>query len=272
MKLQLINLLLFSDKRKNFLLLLADGSKSINEALIELQISRISFLPQVKKLKDEGLIVQEGDMYRLSQIGNILVKKLKPLVDAADVFENNKLFWNYQKLDVVPFEYLKRVGELKGCCQIEPGVINGFDPFPDIVKNFSENAEVMMFYSYFHPQLPPFLLSLAKKGVKLRLVVLKIVFERFVMDFQKETEQILGQENSSVFILDTAVLEVPALIAVSNLTLFLGFFNKNCRFDGQYLKSSESSSLQWGKELFDYYMNEAKKVSSLGDFCDLFHH
>jgi len=194
MKLQLINLLLFSDKRKNFLLLLVESPKSINEVLSELQISRISFLPQLKKLKDEGLIIQEGDIYRLSQIGNILVKKLKLLVDTVDVFENNKLFWEYQKLDVIPFEYLKRIGELKGCCQIEPGIMHGFDPFPDIMENFSENTEVIMFYSYFHPQLPSFLLSLAKKGVELKLIFPKIVFERFAADFQRETVQILMQK------------------------------------------------------------------------------
>ena len=62
MKLQLINLLLFSDKRRDFLLLLAEGPKSIDEALNSLQISRVALLPQIKKLKEEGLIVQEGDI------------------------------------------------------------------------------------------------------------------------------------------------------------------------------------------------------------------
>lgn len=66
MKLELINLLLFSDKRKNFLLLLAEGPKNIDEALNLLRIPRVSLLPQIKKLKEEGLIVQEGDIYRLS--------------------------------------------------------------------------------------------------------------------------------------------------------------------------------------------------------------
>ena len=66
MKLELINLLLFSDKRKNFLLLLAEGPKSIDEVLDLLQIPRVSLLPQIKKLKEEELIVQEGNICRLS--------------------------------------------------------------------------------------------------------------------------------------------------------------------------------------------------------------
>lgn len=266
MKLQLVNLLLFSDKRKNFLLLLAEGPKSIGEALIELQVPRISFLPQVKKLKEEGLIVQDGDMYRLSLIGEILVKKVRPLVDAAGVFESDEFFWSQRKLDVVPFHLLKRIGELKGCHPVEPGIAHGFDPFPDIVKNFSEPSEVMMLFSYFHPQVPPFLLSLAMKGVELKLVVLREVFERFAKDFLNEAEQILKQEHSSVFVLDTTALETPALIAVSDRTLVLGLFNQKGRFDGQYLTGSEPSSLHWGKELFDHYMNEAKEVSSMESF------
>ncbi|MCQ1534600.1 winged helix-turn-helix domain-containing protein [Methanosarcina sp. KYL-1] len=260
---QLVNLLLFSDKRKNFLLLLAEGPKSIGEALIELQVPRISFLPQVKKLKEEGIIVQDGDMYRLSLIGEILVNKARPLVDAAGVFESDEFFWSQRKLDVVPFHLLKRIGELKGCCPVEPGITHGFDSFPDIVENFSEPAEVMMLFSYFHPHIPSFLLSVAKKGVELKLVFLRVVFERFAKDFHNEAEQILKQENSSVFVLDASAQETPALIAVSDHTLILGLFNKKGRFDGQYLKGSEPSALYWGKELFDHYMGEATEISSM---------
>ena len=107
MKLQLVNLLLFSDKRKNFLLLLAEGPKNIDEALNLLQIPRISLLPQIKKLKEEGLIVQEGDICRLSVIGDILIKKVQLLLDATSVFEENDYFWSQRKMDTIPFSFLK---------------------------------------------------------------------------------------------------------------------------------------------------------------------
>lgn len=48
MKLQLVNLLLFSEKRKNLLLLLAEEPRNIDEIPDLLQISRISLLPHIK--------------------------------------------------------------------------------------------------------------------------------------------------------------------------------------------------------------------------------
>ena len=75
MKLQLVNLLLFPDTRKDFLLLLAEKPRNIDEILGLLQVSRISLLPHIKKLKEENLIVQERGIYRLSAIGEIIPKK-----------------------------------------------------------------------------------------------------------------------------------------------------------------------------------------------------
>jgi predicted transcriptional regulator len=93
MKLQLVNLLLFSEKRKDLLLLLEEKPRSIDEILDMLQIPRVSLLPHIKKLKEEGLILQQGDIYSLSIIGSILVKKASPLLDAASTFEGNDYYW-----------------------------------------------------------------------------------------------------------------------------------------------------------------------------------
>ena len=52
----LLDLILFSEKRKDFLLLLKEGPKGIEETLEKLQVPRTAILPQIKKLKDIGLI------------------------------------------------------------------------------------------------------------------------------------------------------------------------------------------------------------------------
>lgn len=263
MKLELINLLLFSDKRKNFLLLLAEGPKNIDEALNLLQIPRISLLPQIKKLKEEGLIVQEGDICRLSVIGDILIKKVQPLLDATSVFEENDYFWSQRKMDTIPFSFLKRIGVLKCCQLIEPGSDHRSDLFADNVNYFAESAKVMLLFSYFHPCIPSFSLELAKKGVELRLILSKDSFEIFCKDFHSEGEKILAQENATIFVITEETIEIPAMVAVSESKLFLGLLNKKGKFEGQYILSSESSALSWGKELFEYYIEGSRRVSSM---------
>jgi predicted transcriptional regulator len=262
MKVELINLLLFSDKRKNFLLLLAEGPKSIDDILDLLQIQRVSLLPQIKKLKEQRLIVQEGDICSLSAIGNILIKKVQPLINAISVFEENEYFWSQRKLDTIPVPFLKRIEMLKCCQLIGPGIENWSDLFPESVKQFDKSAEVLLLFSYFHPSIPPLCLECAKKCVKLKLVLSRDSFEKFCKDFHSEGEKILAHENVIIFLRTEETLEMPVSVAVTESKLLLGLINKKGKFEGQYILSSESSALSWGKELFEYYMEGSRKVSS----------
>jgi predicted transcriptional regulator len=267
MKLQLVNLLLFSDKRKNLLLLLSEGSRNIDEILDLLQVPRISMLPQIKKLKEEGLIVQKGDAYHLSIIGDILVKKARPLLDAASIFEDNDYFWSYRKLDSIPFHLLKRIGDLKGIQLLEPGFAHGFDLFPELINHLAGSSQVMLLFSYFHPQIPSFSLELTKKDVKVQLILSRDSFDRFSEDFHDTGEKILAKKNASIFVYTGTPLEIPALIAISENVLLIGFFNKKGRFEGQYLLSFEPRALVWGRELFEYYVERSERVCSM-DYPD----
>ena len=262
MKLELINLLLFSDKRRNFLLLLAEGPKSIDEVLYLLQIPRISLLPQIKKLKEEGLIIQDGDVYRLSAIGNILIKKAQPLLNAISVFEENEHFWSQRKLDIIPVPFLNRIGVLKCSQLIGPGIENWSDIFPESVKHLNESTKVILLFSHFQHSILFFCLELAKKGVELRLVLSKNSFERFCKDFCSEGGKILAHENATIFVRTDETVEIPAGIVVTESKLLLGLINKKGKFEGQYILSSEPSALSWGKELFEYYVEGSRKVSS----------
>jgi predicted transcriptional regulator len=262
MKLELINLILFSDKRRNFLLLLAEGPKSIDEVLNFLQIPRVSLLPQIKKLKEEGLIVQEGDVFRLSVIGSILLKKAQPLLNAISVFEENEYFWSQRKLDTIPIPFLKRIGVLKCCQIIGPGIDDLSNLFPEAVTHFNEYSKVMLLFSFFNPSISSLCQEFAKKCVELKIIFTKGSFERFYKDFRFEGEEILALKNSIIFLRAEETIEIPAYIGVTENKLLLGLSNKKGKFEGQYILSSESSAISWGKELFEYYIEESRRISS----------
>lgn len=267
MKLQLANLLLFSEKRKDLLLLLEEKPRSIDEILDMLQISRVSLLPHIKKLKEEGLILQQGDIYSLSIIGSILVRKASPLLDTASTFEDNDYYWGQRKLDSIPFHLLKRIGDLKGSQLLEPGLTHGFDMFPELIDHFTGSSKVMLLLSFFHPLVPSSSLELTKKNVQVQLLFSRDSFNRFSGDFRDTGEKILAKKNSTVFVYTGLPLEIPALLAISDSVLLLGLFNKKGRFEGQYLRGFEPRALAWGRELFEYCKDKSEKVSSI-DFQD----
>lgn len=256
----LVDLILFSEKRKDFLLLLKEGPKNIEEALEKLQVPRTALLPQIKKLKEEGLVIHEEGIYRLSAIGEIVVEKMQPLIDTLSVFERNEEFWANRKLAPIPPYLVNRINELGNYSLIEPDLSHTFDLNPEFVKNLSNSTYIHMFYSYFHPQLPALVLNLARKRVEISLVLSEAVYLRLVEDFKEEGKEFLKMENSSLYILEKKEIEIPALIATSNGIMTMGLFNENGRFDRQYVISSAPQAVKWGQELFEYYRDMSREI------------
>ncbi len=256
----LLDLILFSEKRKDFLLLLKDGPKDIEETLEKLQVPRTAILPQIKKLKEENLVIQEEGVYRLSTIGEIIVEKMQPLLKTLEIFEKDEDFWADRRLSPIPPYLMKRINELGDYRLIEPDLSHTFDLNPEFVTYLSSSNCIHMFLCYFHPQFPAFFLDLGRKGIEISLVLNDAVYSRYVEDFKKEGEEFLKLENSSLFILEKKEVEIPALVTSTNKIMILGLFNENGRFDFQYVTSFERGAIKWGEELFQHYRDMSREV------------
>lgn len=241
-------------------MLLKEGPKNTQEILDRLQVPRTALLPQIKKLKEQNLVIHEEGVYSLSLIGEIIIEKMKPLLDTLDVFEKNEEFWADRKLTPIPPYLIKRISELENYNIIEPDLSHTFDLNPEFVKNVSNSNHILMFFSYFHPQFPSFFLDLARKGIEISLVLSESVYLRIAEDFKKEGEEFLKIENTGLFILDRKGVEIPAVVASSDKIMLLGLFNENGRFDRQYIISFEAGAIEWGKELFEYFRDMSREV------------
>ncbi len=257
----LLDLILFSEKRKDFLLLLNEGPKDIEKVLEGLQVPRTALLPQIKKLKEEDLVIHEEGIYRLSTIGEIVVEKMQPLLDTLSIFEKNEKFWADRKLVPIPPHLIKRICELRNYRLIEPDLSRTFDLNPEFVKNLSSSSYVHMFCSYFHPHFPTFFLNLARKDIEVSLILSEAVYLRLVEDFKEEGKELLDMENSSLYVLEKKGMETPALVAVADKIISLGLFNENGRFDRQYVISFEPQAIKWGEELFEYYRDMSREIT-----------
>ncbi|HET8686959.1 MAG TPA: ArsR family transcriptional regulator [Methanosarcina sp.] len=89
MRSSLITVLLSSEKRTELLLLLKKKSRTIEEINNELGTNSVAILPQLKKLKENGLVIQEDRRYDLSLLGRIIVRKMESLVKAFRQLEDN---------------------------------------------------------------------------------------------------------------------------------------------------------------------------------------
>lgn len=267
MESNLLDLILLSDKRKNVLLLLLEGPKDIETLKKALNASATAVQPQVKKLKEQHLIVQEKNLYKLSDIGRVVVEKMKPLVDTLAVLEENTSYWAEREVNEIPHCLLQKISELGHCTIIEPQIDYMFELVPEYVKNVRMAKELRTAISYFHPLFPSFFLEIAEKGIPISLVIPEPILKRWVEDYREQTEQYLKKENAKLFVCMDCE-RIPAVAAADNF-MAMALFPKSTVFDRKYVICFDPGARAWGKELYDYYEQRSKQIKNIDNYTQV---
>ncbi|MBP1909580.1 helix-turn-helix transcriptional regulator [Methanolobus bombayensis] len=258
MKASLVDIILNSEKRKNVLLLLMEGEKSRDEIKTSLNVTSTALIPQIKKLKEHGLVIQNGDYYILTNMGKVLVANMIPLLNAVEVFEENRKYWLNRDLNGIPEFIMKRFGELGNCVIIEPDLNYLFEFPKEFTENIHKSNYVMAFNAYFHPEYPAIYSNLAEKGIHVSLVTTNPVHERMQADYAEEMKKFIDYENTELFVSDE--MTGLATLVTTDRFLFLCFFNNQEQYDHTILMSFDSKALQWSEELFAHFKERAEKI------------
>ncbi|AKB23722.1 Transcriptional regulator, ArsR family [Methanosarcina sp. MTP4] len=261
MESSLVDLVFRSDKRKNLLLLLENGSKNIDDIKNELDVTATSILPQIKKLIDSDLIVQEDKMYSLTLLGEFIVKKVKPLISALDVVEQNSTYWTGHDLNAIPRNLLERISELEGCILIEPDLNHIYEPAQEIIDNMGNSKRVATFASYFNPSYLPLYVELGRKEVELSLNFTQSVWDHLSSEHYDMIKEVMEMENVSLYVSREGTK--PTEITITDKIMLLGLFDKNGKFDQQFVMSGKPRALRWGQELYDYFKTLSKQVNKI---------
>jgi len=99
---QLLELIFLSEKRKNLILFLKDGPKSISEIKESLNVGLVAILPQLKKLRESSLVLKAGDVYNLSPLGIAVAGKMQPMIDVLNVFGSKYEYWANHAVESIP--------------------------------------------------------------------------------------------------------------------------------------------------------------------------
>jgi len=262
LQLELLELIFLSDKRKQLLLFLKDGPKNIDEIKETLEVTSTAILPQIKKLKEKSLVVQEDKNYNLSLIGKVLVEKMQPLVSVIDVFEDNFDYWAERDFQGIPTSFRRRLGELRKCKLIQPDLDRMFELDPEIVENLSKSSSVLECIAYFDPSLISICQELARCGVKLSFLMSRPVFEHYSKDYLEDFRNVLAFENVEFF-LYSGELRIANLTITDRFVMISLFPKGQKHFDRESLISYEPSAIKFGNELFDELLRDCTRITQI---------
>ncbi|HOA67704.1 MAG TPA: winged helix-turn-helix domain-containing protein [Methanosarcina thermophila] len=254
----LIDLLFMSQKRKDLLLLLKNGGKKIEEIVDTLNVTPTGMLPQIKKLKDEHLVLQEDKEYRLTPLAEILVEKMEPLLDTLQVIEENVGYWQERDLTALPREFLERLNELKSYFIVRPDPDNIFEPPAIFLENIEKSRKILSFSSIFHPIISEIFLANKDDDTEITLIVTEKIYERLKTDFEEELRLYLTREKKKLF-LCTGDIKI-AMIVKTERFMAVDFLTSKGSFDQETLICFEPAALKWAEDLILHYQKQAQEI------------
>jgi predicted transcriptional regulator len=259
MKHYLLNLTLLSGRRRDILLLLKEKPRSIDmiKELLKVKTSLIQL--HMKKMIDSGLIIRKNKIYSLSELGEIIVENMQPVLRMAELLGENTEYWLNHDLSPIPKFLLERIDELGPCEILEPDSMHLFETPKILIDSILSSKEVLTFTTYSHPQAPLIYAKLAEKGAEVTLCTTESVAHRLFSSYRKEAEKPSGARNSKLFILRESEKTVPSLIVTDRL-LMLKLFETSGKLRDQLVLASGERALCWGKELFQYCMEAAEPL------------
>lgn len=254
----LIELLFMSQKRKDLLLLLRDGGKTLEEIVDILNVTPTGMLPQIKKLKEEFLVLQEDREYRLTPLAEVLVEKMKPLIDILEVIEEHKDFWQERDLTGLSPAFLKRLNELKPYSLVKPDPDKIFETPAVFLENMEKSTNILSLSSIFHPVFLETFLRTENNDAEITLIVTKRIYERLKKDFEKELKLYLNQEKKRLFVCADEVK--IAMLTKTEHFMMADFLTWKGAYDQESVISFEPAPLKWAEDLILHYKDQAQEI------------
>ncbi|MBP1908953.1 helix-turn-helix transcriptional regulator [Methanolobus bombayensis] len=261
MKLALLGTLFLSDKRKDLLLLLIEKPMNIDEIKSTLNVTSSAMMTQIKILVDQGIILYEDDQYRLSSFGEVIVKKMVPLLNTLMVFENNKQYWENHKVQGIPANLLERIEELGSCELVEPELNRMYELPKKLTDNLLQSKYIMEISSSFSPAYPYKYVELARKGVRISLIITEPVFERLETEYFEQLKDYLGMENTELFVFKDEIGFASSVVTDRFLSLTL--FYKNGMLHNHAMMSFEMNALIWGEDMHKFFRKTSQEVENI---------
>lgn len=268
---------LLSEKRKDILLLLKEeGSKSSDDIKDTFDFPWKSMTPQIKKLINWGLVLEDNNKYTLSDMGSVIASSMQSFLNILYLYEKNLTFWSDHDLSSIPFHMLSRIGELGSIEIIERSGSDFFLIPKEIKGHLTDSKRVLSFSSVFYPYTPFLYHTVIEKDIEFICIYTRSVLEimqteynDFLLEninnlitknkFIKYKQSVLDNKDSRFLMYEGEL--TPISMIVTDRVFFLSLMDKKGRFSTRSLIAYESQALKWAEELFIYYKERSKPIS-----------
>ncbi|NLI61851.1 MAG: DUF1724 domain-containing protein [Methanosarcinaceae archaeon] len=243
---------------------LLEGDKHTNELIKNLGESSVSLLPQIKRLVDEGLIVQNDGICSLTMIGELIIKQSETLIRNSDLINKNIKFWSRYDLSDIPDYLLGRLYEIGKFDIIEVDLRSVYyEPNPYIDKMIKDAKFLRTFTTMNQPEYVETYYNCILSGCNTEILFPKALYDILKSNPENVRKKESLPENSRLkFIITSPDIKI-AEVTVTDEVFMLTPYPLKESLDYRYLISKEKSAIKWGNDLIDHIKSISEPVPDI---------
>ncbi|MDW7731587.1 MAG: winged helix-turn-helix domain-containing protein [Methanolobus sp.] len=256
----LLSILTYSEKRKDILFLLAEGPHTLSDIKDYFNVSSPEIFPRLKEMEHSNLISKDDKIYSITPIGKAILKHYRPFLDMLSTIEKNETFWKDHMLDDIPEASLENLSELIGCEVVADSIENIYESHKVFQENIDRSNVLKGVSSIFIPSYPDFFVGLVSNNVPTSLILTENVFSKVVTEHREKIETFLSSPDSELYVID----DLRVAFVVTDQFFSMSLFFSNGSYDPRHdMVGYSASAIKWGNDLFDYYREQSRRVTSI---------
>ncbi|WMW22411.1 winged helix-turn-helix domain-containing protein [Methanolobus mangrovi] len=261
MKKRLLDVAFASDKRKNVLLFLQEGAKEMDTLLELLDTIRQALLPQMKILEEHYLVFHYDDKYELTTIGKLVVDEMVPLLNTVELFGNDIDYWGTRDLNCIPHHLISRISEIGKSKVISISPTEQYD----VRSTHHEKSTECKFHSVvttiLYPNYHDIFSYLIENNIKIDLIVSESLLKKICTDHHVNFENYMKTDVVNIYVYNKKMDFL--FFSYDEFYTNLCLLRNNGEFDSKFILFDNKNALKWGKDFFDYYLENSTPITEL---------
>jgi predicted transcriptional regulator len=191
----------------------------------------------------------------------LIVDEMAPLVSTTEVMDIDIDYWGTHNLDFIPPYLLNRIHELGKYEIVNPPITDMYEFNTEFYERSKESSSVFRVSTFLHPMYSKLYPELMERGVKIYLVLSQEVLDSLRDKPDPDFEKLLENNLFNLFIYPKKAGLLT--FAYNDYYLLTRLLKNNGETDQTHLFFSSPSALEWGKELFEYYLKDSTPITKI---------
>lgn len=246
-------------EKMDLLLLLQGGPKDKETLLRKLGISSQKLSPQLTELTQSKIVAYQDNKYVLTNMGNLLVTEITSMIEALKFFHED--YWWHHRSNFIPSSLLTRLTRIKGWIleKLDISAVYEYN------KEIHDETLLSNSASVFISTLPPLFFELAfemqEKEVKLSIIFDLNLFNKIKTDNAEAIKKLISSKDCRVYTYSGSSDLV--LFLVNDSSLIFRLLTNEGTLDNARLINRSQEAVQWGRELFEYYLKDSILITGI---------